>query len=132
MTGFVQAARSASESVRCSPLVSIPGLLSRSLLSSSPGQAGRSVRLCPCGHGTLNARHRAAVRHPGSLVGCEAAGLRCLHGHSRSAGLSHLADKALRLALRGTPVVTALAVIVVDPDHAWEHVYTRFPDGAQH
>ena len=60
----------------------------------------------------------------------QAAGLRG-DGHSRSAGLPYLADKALGLALRGAPGVLALAVIVVDPEHAREHVHTRFPDGAQ-
>src|SRR6266851_6872484 len=61
----------------------------------------------------------------------QAAGLRGLHGSLLRAGLPHLADKALGLALRGAPVGIALAVILVDPEHPREHVHTRVPDGAQ-
>src|SRR2546426_11508 len=39
----------------------------------------------------------------------QAAGLRGPHGYEPGAGLPQLADKALRLALRGAPVVIALA-----------------------
>src|SRR6266568_6763478 len=79
---------------------------------------------------------RSGERTPlcGSFASCgaaEAAGLQGLHRHRLSAGLPQLADKALRLALCGAPVVIALAVILIDPDHTWEHVHTRFPDGAQ-
>src|SRR6266699_6528295 len=113
-----QAARAASESMRCSRFVSIPALLRLPPRASSPRQAGRSARLCPCGSSAL-------------WGAAQAADLRSLHSHERGAGVPHLADKALRLALRGAPVVIALAVILIDPDHTREHVHTRFPDGAQ-
>src|SRR6266567_9276337 len=102
-----------------------------------PGtMAAASVR----GSGRVRSRESRDPRRPPSRRravppapwgAAAAAGLRDLHGHERGAGLPQLADKALRLALRGAPVGIALAVILVDPDQPREHVHTRFPDGAQ-
>ena len=89
-----------------------------------PAYAGLGL----CDPRTLDVHHGAAVRFSYAPRALKAADLRGLHGHGRDAGVSHLADKALGLALRRTPVVIALAIKLIDPDHAGEHVHTRFPD----
>src|SRR6266699_1612358 len=76
---------------------------------------------------------RSGERTPlcGSFASCgaaEAAGLQGLHRHRLSAGLPQLADKALRLAFCGAPLGIALAVILINPEHARKHIHTRFPD----
>gem|GEM_PF-6726239 len=65
-------------------------------------------------------RQRGARRRHGFQQGtAQPARLRSLHGHRRGVGLPHLAKKASGVELRSPPLVIALALKVVDPEHAW-------------